>query len=106
MKLLQCLLTSAWIISLPISAQALDVGEDDFKWASELADAGFQPFPTSSAGNASFGMMKDQAMYLCFLADNSENQATRRDQLIANMQDSEASSRTVPNIPVACVLIQ
>jgi hypothetical protein len=50
-------------------------------------------------------MMRDTDMYLCFLADNEENQATRRDVLIANMQDDNAN-RTLPNIPVACILTQ
>lgn len=105
MKLLHRILVATYIASMPIGAAALEVGESDFVWVSDLAIAGFKPFPVSSSGKASFGMMQDTDMYLCFLADNEKNQATRRDVLIASLQDDNAS-RTLPNIPVACILAQ
>ena len=105
MKLLTRIVTSAFVMLAPMTAQALDVGEDDIKWVSELADAGFQPFPVSSAANASFGMIQDSTIYLCFLADTQEYQSIRREKLIGLMQDGGAG-KAVPNIAVACVLAQ
>lgn len=105
MKSLKSAVLAACIASFPLGASALDVGESDFVWVSDLAIAGFQPFAVSSSAKASFGMKRDTDMYLCFLADNQENQEARRDVLIASLQDNNAS-RTMPNIPVACILAQ
>jgi len=105
MKSLHRILLATCIISIPMTTFALEVGESDFVWVSDLAIAGFKPFPVSGSGKASFGMMRDTDLYLCFLADNEKNQATRRDVLIASLGD-EAASRTLPNIPVACILAQ
>lgn len=105
MKSLKLFAAATCFITLSSTANALDVGENDFAWASELAEAGFKPFAVSSTAKASFGMMREMEMYMCFLADNKEDQAVRREKLLANMQDAEAS-RTLPNIPLACVLVQ
>ena len=50
-------------------------------------------------------MKRNTDMYLCFLADNQENQEARWDVLIASLEDNNAN-RTMPNIPVACILAQ
>lgn len=105
MKLRSCILALMTIALSPIGASALDVGESEFAWVSELADAGYQPFAVSGTDRASFGMMKDSDMYLCFLVDDDDRRTARRDVLIASMQDNSAS-RAMPNIPVACMLTQ
>ena len=105
MKPLHRILLATCIAAMPFGAAALEVGENDFLWVSDLAIAGFKPFPVSGSGKASFGMMRDTEMYLCFLADNGKDQATRRDVLVSSLQDDNAS-RNLPNIPVACILAQ
>jgi hypothetical protein len=44
-------------------------------------------------------------LYLCFIADNLEAQAARQQALIAEI-GGEGPDRTVPNIPVVCILTQ
>jgi hypothetical protein len=90
---------------VPMAASAIDVGAAEFVFVSELTDRGFAPFATSAAGNASFGMTDGTDLYLCFIADNLEAQAERQQALIAEIAGAGAD-RTVPNIPVVCVLTQ
>lgn len=77
----------------------------DFVYSSDLAVRGFLPFAVSGTGNASYGMMKGTEIYLCFIADTSEAQAERQRVLRAEIA-GENTTRTVPNIPVACILTQ
>ncbi len=105
MKALLRPLMAATFITVPLAAHALEVGESDFIWVSDLAHDGFEPFAVSSSSKVSFGMMKGTDMYLCSIADNKEHQEIRRNVVIANM-DEDKSPRAVPNIPVVCVLAQ
>lgn len=89
----------------PGLAAAIEVGESRYAFVSELAAEGFAPFATSPAGNASFGMMKDTEMYLCFIADNIETQNQRQTVLLKELA-GESPDRSVPNIPLVCVLTQ
>jgi len=89
----------------PVAASAIDVGDADFVFVSDLAAQGFSPFATSNSGNATFRMTDGIDLYLCFIADNSQAQAERQQALIAEIM-GEGIGRTVPNIPVVCVLTQ
>jgi hypothetical protein len=66
--------------TLPRAARpyAIEVGQSDFTFVSDLAAQGFTPFATSASGNASFGMTDGTDLYLCFIADNLEAQAERQ----------------------------
>ena len=86
-------------------ASASDVGESEFMYSSDLLDQGFIPFAVSATGGASFGMFKNKDMYLCFIADTGKAQADRQRVLLAEIS-GESPARTVPNIPVACILTQ
>lgn len=82
-----------------------EIGEAPFRAVSALAAEGFTPFAVSQAGNASFGMMRDEQMYLCFIADRTDTQVRRQTVLMAivNGQDPDP---TVPNIPLLCIQTQ
>lgn len=86
-------------------ALASEAGKSDFVYVSDLAAQGFEPFATSSTGGATFGMQKGTDLYLCFIADNMTDSAIRQQALVAEL-NGENPDRTVPNIPVACVLTQ
>ena len=104
MKIIQILVVI--VVSLiPVSAFSQQVGTSDFVYVSELASDGFQPFPISGVANASFGMMKNTDMYMCFIADTPENQKKRRTILIESFQDDE-KSKEIPNIAIVCARIQ
>ena len=89
----------------PAMATTFTVGENDFAWASDLAGNGFQPFAVSAATNASFGMVKDAEMYVCFSLDSPELTALRSERLLAHVNKGE-TSKLVPNVPFACALAQ
>lgn len=91
------------LIAFPVSA--FEVGQSHFAFVSDLAAEGYEPFASSSTGKALFGMKKGDTMYLCFSVDAQTLQAERRETLLAHMQGS-STDRVVPNIVVACVLIQ
>ncbi len=90
---------------VPSVAMAIEVGESDFVFVSDLANQGFVPFAASASGNATFGMTNGTDLYLCFIADNLEAQAERQQALIAEI-NGENPDRSVPNIPVVCILTQ
>jgi hypothetical protein len=92
-------------LCLALPAHAIEIGQSDFTFVSDLAAQGFTPFATSASGNASFGMTDGTDLYLCFIADNLEAQAERQQALIAEI-NGENPDRSVPNIPVVCVLTQ
>ena len=87
------------------SVAALEVDESEFVFVSDLAARGFDPFATSAVGNASFGMTDGSDLYMCFLADSSELQAKRQAVLLAELRGTN-QDRTVPNIPIVCILTQ
>lgn len=89
----------------PASAFSQQVETSNFAYASELAINGFQPFPVSSVANASFGMMNEADMYICFIADTPEKQKKRQKVIIAALKD-DAKSRELPNIDFVCILVQ
>jgi hypothetical protein len=89
----------------PMAAFAIDVGTSEYVFVSDLTERGFTPFATSASGNASFGMTDGTDLYLCFIADNLEAQAVRQQALIAEIS-GDGTDRTVPNIPVVCVMTQ
>ncbi|SNR42581.1 hypothetical protein [Puniceibacterium sediminis] len=82
-----------------------DIGRADYVFVSDLAARGFEPFATSAAGNASFGMKQGAEMYLCFLADTTALSGIRNVVLMAEV-NGQNPDREVPNIPVVCVLTQ
>ena len=84
---------------------AAQAGEAPFRSVSDLAREGFTPFPVSAAGNASFGMMRETELYLCFIADRQPDQARRQSVLMAHI-NAENPDPTVPNIPVLCILTE
>ena len=81
------------------------VGESDFVYSSDLAIAGFETFATSGASRDIYGMRKEDDMYLCHLADTPELQQQRQAVLLQEIA-GKAPDRTIPNIPVICVLTQ
>ena len=99
------LATLGAVLCLALPAQAIEVGQSEFVFASDLSQRGFTPFASSASGNAAFGMTDGSDLYLCFIADNLEAQAMRQQVLIAEI-NGEGPDRTVPNIPVVCILTQ
>lgn len=89
----------------PCIAPAVELGSSDFVFLTELSERGFEPFATSSAGNASFGMTDGTQMYLCFIADTIDSQNQRQTVLLAELA-GKTPDRSVPNIPLVCVLTQ
>ena len=92
-------------VALAPMVQALEVGQSDYVFSSDLASQGFIPFGTGGVAGDLFGMSKGSEIYLCFLLDTPEDQSARQSALIAELQGN-AQSRTIPNIPVVCVLTQ
>ena len=90
---------------MPLSASAFEIGESEYVFSSELAKRGFVPFAVSSTIGASFGMTDGKALYLCFSVDQPAEQMRRRKILIEEVA-GQAPDRTVPNIPIVCVLTQ
>lgn len=87
------------------SAGTAGVASSEFSYVSDLAAEGYMLFATCASGNATFGMMKDQDMYLFFIADTSEMQVQRQQVLLSEIS-GENPTRVVPNIPVLCILTQ
>lgn len=100
-----CLLSAFALGASAIAAVAFEVERSDFVFSSDLANDGFTPFATSGSGSAIYGMRRDTDLYLCFLADQGDDQAERQRVLLAELA-GEAPQRTVPNIPVVCILTQ
>ncbi len=90
---------------LPGAVSAMDIASSAFRASSALVADGFVPFATSGVGNVLYGLMKDDQLYLCFLADTGDAQAERQATLLAELR-GEAPDPAVPNIPVICVLTQ
>jgi hypothetical protein len=90
---------------MPGAAAALDVGTSNFKYSSDLVADGYVPFAASGAVGALYGLTKADMLYLCFLADTGDAQATSQATLLAEIR-GEAPDTAVPNIPVICVLTQ
>ncbi|WP_298857324.1 hypothetical protein [uncultured Sulfitobacter sp.] len=88
-----------------VAASEFEVGESEFRFSSDLALEGFTPFATSASGSAIYGMRRDTDQYLCFIADQGDDQAERQRVLLAELA-GEKPQRTVPNIPVVCILTQ
>ncbi|MFP7673320.1 hypothetical protein ACG74X_08190 [Marivita sp. S0852] len=86
-------------------AMAVEVGMSEYKFASELAADGFEAFGTGGSGNTVFGMTNRSDIYLCFLLDSPTDQSTRQAALLTEL-DGENEDRSVPNIPVVCVMTQ
>ena len=98
----------AWIIlaaAYPLSVYSFEIGESEYVFSSDLTKRGFSPFATSSAKRSIFGMTDGESLYLCFSVDQPAEQMQRRQTLIAEME-GQSPDRTVPNIPVVCVMTQ
>ena len=104
-RLMAALVILGATLCLALPARALEVGQADFVFVSDLSSQGFTPFAVSSSGNASFGMTNGTDLYLCFIADNPDAQSARQQALIAEI-NGERPDRSVPNIPVVCILTQ
>lgn len=98
-------LIAALAVAGATMAQAVEVGMSDYRFVSELAADGFTPFGSGGAARDLFGMTDGSDIYLCFLLDSPEDQSARQSALIAELQGG-GESRTVPNIPVVCVMTQ
>lgn len=106
MKKIQTLLFGSFLaFTTPALGEAFKPGESDFVFLSDLANAGFKPIALSNAGSASLGMAKKGDIYFCFLADNDQDASNRRSTISAVLNNVDAK-RTVPNIPVVCILTQ
>ena len=88
-----------------MAVHAIEVGQGDYRFSAELAAEGFMPFATSGSGSAIYGMRRETEHYLCFIADQGDDQAERQRVLLAELA-GENPQRTVPNIPVVCILTQ
>lgn len=95
----------AALASAGCSVLAYEPGQSEYAFFSDLAARGFEPFGTGGSGNTLYGMTDGSDIYLCFLFDTPEDQAARQTALLAELA-GEASSRTIPNIPVVCVMTQ
>ncbi|WP_298818416.1 hypothetical protein [uncultured Roseibium sp.] len=105
MNSLKTLLAIILILGSAQAVSSQEAGESDFVYVSDLATAGYEPFAVSSTASASFGMKKGATMYLCFLADNDARSLKRREVIRKSFEEKDAP-RTLPNIPVVCVLAQ
>ena len=92
------LATAAW-------AQQSEIGTGEFAYVSELLSRGFEPFGVGGTQQFAFGMSDGEDLYVCLPADTEEMAAERRDALVAAIRDG-AESRTLPNLPMACILTQ
>lgn len=92
-------------VALATPAAAFQIGSSEFVYSSDLMAQGYEVFSTSGVGNAIFGMKKDTDLYICFIADRGENQAMRQTILIEELAGNQPN-RTIPNIPVICILTQ
>jgi hypothetical protein len=86
-------------------ATAYEPGQSDYVFSSDLVAQGFAPFGTGGSGNTVYGMTNGSDIYLCFLFDTPEDQATRQTALLAELAGN-ATGRTIPNIPVVCLMTQ
>ena len=93
------------LLAVAPMAHAVEVGTSDYVFVSELSERGFTPFGTGGAARELFGMTDGSEIYLCFLLDTPEDQSARQSALIAELQGA-AETRTIPNIPVVCVMTQ
>lgn len=94
------------LAATPASAQSSnELGENPFRHLSGLVADGYAPFAVSNAGNASFGMMGADGLYLCFIADRLPAQGRRQATLLAEIAGDNPDPM-VPNIPVLCILTQ
>ena len=87
------------------AAMAFAPGQSDYVFSSDLLVQGFEPFGTGASGNVLYGMTNGSDIYLCFLFDTPEDQATRQTALLDELA-GQAKDRSVPNIPVVCVMTQ
>ncbi|SIO27897.1 hypothetical protein SAMN05444722_1166 [Rhodovulum sp. ES.010] len=101
--MIRALLIAAAVSPLPTFAA--EVGSNPYRYSSELVVEGAVPFATSGAGQAIYGLRKDDALYLCFIADRPTDQNVRQKVLVAEIM-GEAGQKSVPNIPVLCVMTQ
>ncbi|WP_439525148.1 hypothetical protein [Marivita sp.] len=84
---------------------AVEPGQSDFVFSSDLSAQGFAPFGTGGTANTLYGMTDGSDIYLCFLFDTPEDQGTRQTALLAELA-GESPTRAIPNIPVVCVMTQ
>jgi hypothetical protein len=95
----------AVLASAGSAAMAYEPGQSDYVFSSDLSAQGFTPFGTGGSGNTLYGMTNGSDIYLCFLFDTPEDQSTRQTALLAELAGT-ATDRTIPNIPVVCVMTQ
>lgn len=89
----------------PATPTGFDVDTSEFAFSSELAAQGAEIVPASGAGGSVYGMRLEDDVYLCFLADVPDAQAERQWVIVRSM-GGEGAARTLPNIPVVCILTQ
>jgi hypothetical protein len=90
-------------MTIPVVASSFEKGTSAFRWSSDLAAEEFAPIAMSGVPNSIYGMARDGAIYLCVVADSSENQAKRKLVLLAELA-GENPEPMLPNIPVTCIL--
>ena len=88
-----------------LPASAIEVGESDYVFSSDLVERGFEPFAVTGVANATYGLTDGSDLYLCFIADTPDAQAERQAALIAELEGAPVAA-SVPNIPLICVMTQ
>ena len=86
-------------------AAAFEVEEAEYRFLSDLAADGYTPVGAGASGNVLLGMVKEAEIYLCFLYDTPESQEARVTVMLDEL-DGKDVDRTVPKIPVVCLMTQ
>lgn len=92
--------------AVPGIAAAAEPGRADYATSADLVAAGAEPFAVSGVGNAIYGLRRDRDLYLCFIADTPQAQSERQQKLLAEIAGGATDDRSVPSIPVLCVMTQ
>jgi hypothetical protein len=103
--MIRAALISASLALVAPAVSAFEPDISDYIFSSDLSAQGFAPFGTGGVGNTVYGMSDGSDIYLCFLFDTPEDQSTRQTALLAELA-GESPDRSIPNIPVVCVMTQ
>ncbi len=95
---------SVWQMLAP-PASATEIGVSEFVYSSDLLAQGFEPIAVSSTAGAVYGLRKGQELYLCVIADTDAS-GRQRTRVLKQVIDGSVEDRTLPNIPIACILTQ
>ena len=105
MSLARAITLASALVCGATAATAFEVGTAEYRFLSDLAADGYTPLGAGASGNVLLGMMKGTDIYLCFLYDTPESQEARVNVMLDEL-DGKDVDRTVPKIPVVCVMTQ